>query len=240
MGARLEIESQTKMREIVFDTETTGIDPLMGERIVEIGCVELENLLPTGRVFHAYFNPERHVPDEVVRVHGLTNDFLADKPLFVTMAADLLDFLGDAVLVAHNASFDMGFLNNELKLCGFKAIDKSRVVDTLAMARRMAPGAPASLDALCKRFGIDNSDRTYHGALLDAKLLAGVYLELKGGRQPDLVLGDNATTEVIDAAQRIARPPRPHQPSPEELEAHVAFLKQIKDPLWAKIQSISA
>ena len=134
------------MREIVFDTETTGRDPLMGDRIVEIGCLELENLLPTGRRFHAYLNPERDVPEEVVRVHGLTNTFLADKPTFVTIAADLLDFMGEAVLVAHNASFDMSFLNHELKLCGFKPIDKSRVVDTLAMARRAAPGAPASLD----------------------------------------------------------------------------------------------
>lgn len=223
------------MREIIFDTETTGRDPLMGDRIVEIGCLELDNLLPTGRTFHAYFNPERDVPDEVVRVHGLTNDFLADKPLFVSVAADLLDFFGDAVLIAHNASFDMGFLNAELKLCGFKPIDKSRVVDTLAMARRMNPGAPASLDALCKRYGIDNSSRTFHGALLDAQLLAEVYLELKGGRQPDLVLGDTASGGEISEIERIARPPRPHHASAAELEAHQAFLKQIKDPLWAKV-----
>ncbi len=227
------------MREIVFDTETTGRDPLMGDRIVEIGCLELENLLPTGRRFHAYLNPERDVPEEVVRVHGLTNAFLADKPTFVTIAADLLDFMGEAVLVAHNASFDMSFLNHELKLCGFKPIDKSRVVDTLAMARRAAPGAPASLDALCRRFGIDNSNRTFHGALLDAQLLADVYLELKGGRQPDLVLGDTVGSAEISATQRTARPPRPHQASTEELEAHQLFLKQIKDPLWLKLAATS-
>lgn len=223
------------MREIVFDTETTGRDPLMGDRIVEIGCLELENLLPTGRRFHAYLNPERDVPEEVVRVHGLTNAFLADKPTFVTIAADLLDFMGDAVLVAHNASFDMSFLNHELKLCGFKPIDKSRVIDTLAMARRAAPGAPASLDALCRRFGIDNSNRTFHGALLDAQLLAEVYLELKGGRQPDLVLDGAVGSAEVDGIQRTTRSPRSHQASVAELEAHQIFLKQIKDPLWLKL-----
>jgi DNA polymerase-3 subunit epsilon len=227
------------MREIVFDTETTGRDPLMGDRIVEIGCLELENLLPTGRRFHAYLNPERDVPEEVVRVHGLTNAFLADKPTFVTIAADLLDFMGEAVLVAHNASFDMSFLNHELKLCGFKPIDKSRVIDTLAMARRAAPGAPASLDALCRRFGIDNSNRTFHGALLDAQLLAEVYLELKGGRQPDLVLDDTIGSAEVDRIQRTTRLPRPHQASAEELEAHQLFLKQIKDPLWGKLAATS-
>jgi DNA polymerase-3 subunit epsilon len=161
-------------REIVFDTETTGMDPLTGDRLVEIGCLELDNLIPTGRTFHKYVNPERDVPADAVAVHGITTDFLRDKPLFIDIAAELYEFLGDAVLIAHNAPFDMKFLNWELGQCGFKAIETSRVIDTLPMARRQAPGAPASLDALCKRFGIDNTKRKLHGALLDAELLAEV------------------------------------------------------------------
>jgi DNA polymerase-3 subunit epsilon len=223
-------------REIVFDTETTGMDPAKGHKIVEIGCVEIVNFVPTGRTFHHYINPERDVPAEVVAVHGLTGDFLSDKPPFVEIAADLVEFIGEAPLVAHNAGFDMKFLNAELVACGFRAYESSRVVDTLGLARRKAPGAPASLDALCKRFGIDNSNRTLHGALLDARLLADVYLELSGGRQAGLVLEENAETSVSDSqAVRVQRPPRSHAPNEAELAAHNVFLKQIKDPLWDKL-----
>ncbi len=231
------------MREIVFDTETTGLDPLKGHRVVEIGCVELVNHLTTGNHYQVYLNPERDMPAEAARVHGLTGEFLADKPIFTQIVDDFLAFIGDAPLVAHNAGFDMGFINAELTRAGFKKIDNARAIDTAAMARRKFPGAPASLDALCKRFNVDLSGRSLHGALLDAQLLAEVYLGLQGGRQPNLAI---LTEEKISTASgqlqpedapspREYRSPRPHAPSEDERAAHEAFLAQIKDPLWKRI-----
>ena len=186
------------MREIVFDTETTGTDPDRGDRIVEIGCVELIDLVPTGQTFHRYINPERDVPAEVVRVHGLTSDFLSDKAVFSdpTVVGDLLAFMGDAPLIAHNAEFDRRFLNSELARLNLEPIDKGRCIDTLAIARKRFPGAPASLDALCRRFDIDRSARDKHGALLDSHLLAAVYLELKGGRERRLSFLDAAEQDT--------------------------------------------
>lgn len=223
------------MREIVLDTETTGFKPEEGHRLIEIGCVELVNHVATGRNFHRYINPERDVPADAVAVHGLTAEFLADKPLFNDVAADFVAFIGDAPLVIHNAAFDMNFLNWELKIAGYPVMPRDRAIDTLMMARQKFPGAPATLDALCKRFGIDNSSRTYHGALLDAQLLAEVYLELRGGRQAGLALsagplGNGGTSIRID---RPYRDPRPHAPSEEELSAHAELLKKLKNPLWA-------
>ncbi len=225
------------VREIVLDTETTGLSPLKGDRLVEIGCVEIVNLLPTGNVFHRYINPERDVPEGASRVHGLTNDFLADKPVFAAEVDGFLEFIGEAPLVIHNAPFDMGFVNAELTRCGFRNLPMGRAVDTLPMARKKFPGAPASLDALCKRFGVDLSSRDFHGALLDARLLADVYLELMGGRQPDLVVTKSADVIITEApveatAQRSFRGARVHQPSPEEGAAHEAWLEKIKNPLW--------
>jgi DNA polymerase-3 subunit epsilon len=222
-------------REIVLDTETTGMDPAKGDRILEIGCLELVNLLPTGRTFHHYINPERDIPAEVIAVHGITEEMVRDKPKFIEIAADLVEFIGEDVIVAHNASFDLRFINAELLRCGFRAYDTSRSIDTVAIARRLSPGAPASLDALCRRFGIDNSNRTLHGALLDAQLLADVYLELRGGRQPDLVLDETAEDQSEAGAERKVRPARSHSASPEELAAHADFLKSIKNPLWEKL-----
>jgi len=184
---------EKNMREIVLDTETTGMDPFEGDRIVEIGCVELENHLPTGNHYHVYINPERDVPAEVVAVHGLTEEFLKDKPVFAEVYPDFLEFIGDAKLVIHNAAFDMKFINHHLTEMGAAAIPSPRVIDSLTMARQKFPGSPASLDALCKRFQVDNSSRTLHGALLDSEILAEVYLELLGGRQTGLILGDNDT-----------------------------------------------
>ena len=176
------------MREIVLDTETTGFEPAEGDRIVEIGAVELIGHIPTGRTYHQYINPKRSMPKEAFEVHGLGDEFLADKPVFSDIASAFLDFIGDAQLVIHNASFDMKFLNAELSWVNLPLIAMERAVDTLAIARRRFPGSPASLDALCRRFGIDNSARTLHGALLDSEILADVYLELIGGRQPDFAL----------------------------------------------------
>lgn len=221
------------MREIIFDTETTGFDPAEGHRIVEIGCVETLNLIPTGRTFHKYVNPERDVPAEAYAVHGLSTEFLKDKPIFAEIAAEFLDFVGDARLVAHNAEFDMKFINAELARLGFQSLPMSRSFDTVALCKKRFPGAQASLDALCKRFGIDNSNRTLHGALLDAQLLAEVYLELMGGRQPGLVLTETReATALTTAAQRTLRAPRPHAPTEDELAAHAEFLKKLKNPLW--------
>jgi DNA polymerase-3 subunit epsilon len=225
------------MREIVFDTETTGLDPLQGHRVVEIGCVELLNHIPTGKVFHAYLNPQRDMPTEASMVHGLTDDFLADKPLFAEVVDDFLSFIGDAPLVAHNANFDMNFVNAELTRHGFTKLAADRAIDTVMMARKMFPGAPASLDALCKRFNVSLADRKLHGALLDARLLAEVYLELRGGRQPDLAMGAEAAIETAETTQentRLYRAPRAHAPSEEELYAHEAFLAQIKEPIWKR------
>lgn len=221
------------MREIVLDTETTGLDPSSGHRIVEIGCVELINHLPTGQVFHKYVNPERDMPPEAFAVHGLSAEFLARHPVFAELAGELVEFLGEAPLVIHNAEFDMRFLNAELRRLGFAPLPMSRAVDTVAIARRRFPGAQASLDALCRRFEIDNSARTRHGALLDAELLAEVYLELIGGRQPGLELGAiSSGIRVAPPLPRTARPPRPHAPSPDEQEAHAAFLAKLKNPIW--------
>ena len=183
------------VREIVFDTETTGLSPEKGDRLVEIGAVELINHLPTGKTYHQYINPERDVPEEVVAVHGLTEEFLKDYPVFADIAADFIEFVGDdGILVAHNATFDMNFINYELKKIGREEYSFDRVIDTLEIARKMFPGAKNNLDALCKRFGVDNSSRTLHGALLDADLLAQVYLELLGGDEPSM-LGNTAVKE---------------------------------------------
>jgi DNA polymerase-3 subunit epsilon len=226
------------MREIVLDTETTGFDPKAGHRIVEIGCVELINHMPTGQNFQRYINPERDMPSEAQAVHGISGDFLADKPVFAEIVGDLLEFLGDSTLVIHNAEFDMKFLNAELARLGFPAIPMSRAIDTVIMARRKFPGAQASLDALCRRFEIDNSHREKHGALLDSELLAEVYLELIGGRQPGLELAaekkKSASGESVTLVRR-ARAPRPHAPTPEEETAHAAFLdKKVKNPIWRR------
>lgn len=222
------------MREIVLDTETTGLSPADGHRIVEIGCVELFNHVPTGEVWHRYINPERDMPMGAFQVHGLSEEFLAQHPVFAEHAGEFLDFIGDAKLVIHNAEFDMGFLNAELRLLGFPPLPMDRAVDTVKLARSRFPGAQASLDALCRRFGIDNSSRTKHGALLDAELLAEVYLELVGGRQPGFGLdaGKAARAVTVQLADRPQRPPRPHAASEAELAAHRVFLEKIEDPIW--------
>lgn len=227
------------MREIVFDTETTGLDPQSGDRLVEIGCIEMLNRVPTGAVFHAYFNPERSMPPEAEAVHGLSSAFLADKPRFAERAEELLAFLGEAPLVAHNAGFDFGFLNAELAMCQLPPVDRSRMVDTVAIARRKHPGAKLSLDALCSRYGIDRSHRVRHGALLDAELLAQLYVELMGGRQIGLELAAEVevretvvATPIRTAAVRTPRPARLHAPSAEELTRHAAFVEAIKGAIW--------
>ncbi|MBR0552979.1 DNA polymerase III subunit epsilon [Stakelama marina] len=223
------------MREIVFDTETTGLSFSGGDRLVEIGCVEMINRVETGRVFHAYFNPERAMPAEAFAVHGLGDSFLADKPLFAHQVEELLDFIGDSPLVAHNASFDFGFLNGELGKCARDHIPLDRMVDTLVLARSKHPGAKHTLDALCVRFGIDRSRRTLHGALLDAQLLAQVYVELTGGRQIGLgLVAESAPEPETSAVPRsVVRPARVFAPSAEELSRHAAFMEDIRDPLWA-------
>jgi DNA polymerase-3 subunit epsilon len=227
------------VREIVFDTETTGLSPAGGDRMVEIGCIEIYNRVETGRHFHAYFNPEREMPSEAEAVHGLTTIFLSDKPRFVEKADELLDFIEDSPLVAHNAAFDFGFLNFELERCGKSSVSVSRMVDTLTLARSKHPGAKHSLDALCVRFGIDRSQRVKHGALLDAQLLAQVYVELTGGRQIGLGLVAETSSVGIQESSgpvtiREPRPPRPHAPAAEELERHRAFIAQLVNPLWAR------
>ena len=229
-----ETTQQQAVRQIVLDTETTGLNPRGGDRIVELGCIELINLLPTGQQFHAYFNPERNVPEEVVRVHGLTEEFLRGHPLFAKRVDEFLDFIGDAPLVIHNAEFDMGFLNAELTRAEKTPLEMTRAIDTLTLARRKFPGSPASLDALCKRFGIDNSGREKHGALLDSTLLAEVYLELIGGRQPGLGLtvAERANASPQRIAKKAVREPRPHAPTEEELALHAAFVARLKNPLW--------
>ena len=221
------------MREIVLDTETTGRDPLKGDRIVEIGCIELVNLMQTGRHLHLYINPERDIPAEVVAIHGITNEMVANKPVFAEIAGEFMDFIGNDPLVIHNASFDMGFLNMELSRLGFTPMPASRAIDTLMMARQRFPGSPASLDALCKRFGIDNTNRSLHGALIDSDLLAQVYLELKGGREPGLGLTNQRQSLSIEQRQnRPVRPARPHQATPEELALHQAMVGKLKNALW--------
>ncbi|PTS84711.1 DNA polymerase III subunit epsilon [Sphingomonas sp. HMWF008] len=223
------------MREIVFDTETTGFSFSDGDRMVEIGCLEMINRVETGRTFHAYFHPERTMPAEAQRVHGLSDAFLADKPLFVQQVDELLEFLGDSPLVAHNASFDFGFLNGELQRCGRGTVGLHRMVDTVAMARMRHPGAKHSLDALCSRYGIDRSHRTLHGALLDAQLLAQVYVELTGGRQIGLGLVSEAVVEVAPSAPvtpAIVRPARVFAISDDDRARHAQFMKTVVNPLW--------
>jgi DNA polymerase III subunit epsilon len=228
------------MREIIFDTETTGFDPLTGDRMVEIGCIEMIGRVMTGNVYHAYFNPERAMPAAAEQVHGLSDRFLSDKPLFAHKVDELIAFLGDSPLVAHNASFDFGFLNTELQLCGRPPVSMERMVDTVALARVKHPGAKLSLDALCTRYGIDRSHRIKHGALLDAELLAHLYIELTGGRQIGLGLADDAAGAFGDAEthsirveiSRTYRAPRPHAASAEELARHAEFIGKINDALW--------
>ena len=225
------------MREIIFDTETTGLDPQSGDRLVEIGCIEMVNRVTTGATFQAYFNPDRTMPAAAEAVHGLSDAFLADKPHFHEHAAELLEFMGDSPLVAHNAGFDFGFLNAELAICGRPPVDRARMVDTVALARIRHPGAKNSLDALCSRYGIDRSHRTLHGALLDAELLAQVYVELTGGRQIGLELAaDQAealvSSVMVSETKRSFRPARAHGATEAELAAHAIFLESIKSPLW--------
>ncbi len=225
------------MREIVLDTETTGLDPAEGHRLVEIGCIELFNRIPTGREFHCYINPERDMPPEAEAVHGLSSGFLAKFPLFPDHVESFLEFVGDAPLIIHNAGFDLKFLNAELATHGRPLFPADRAIDTLSLARRKFPGAPASLDALCKRFSIDTSRRDKHGALIDATLLAAVYVELIGGKEPglDLMAGGISAGGNRMAAQRAPRPQRPARSfpvAPEEQAAHQSFIARIKNALW--------
>jgi len=229
------------MREIVLDTETTGFEPSEGDRIVEIGAVELFNHLPTGKNYHQYINPERKMPKEAFDVHGLGDDFLRDKPVFKAIAQDFLTFIGDAQLIIHNASFDMKFLNAELSWVNLPALPMARATDTLMLARRKFPGSPATLDALCRRFGVDNSGREKHGALLDSELLAEVYLELIGGRQPDFGLSpvQQAAATVTQVASDWRPRPRPTALPPRlteaESAAHTAFIDRLGDSaIWKK------
>ena len=227
------------MREVVFDTETTGLNPQTGDRLVEIGCVELVHRVPTGKTYHAYVNPERPMDAVAFQVHGLSDSFLANKPLFAELVEDVLDFLGDSPLVAHNAQFDFMFLNHELGACGRLHIPMARMVCTAQLARVRHPGAKHSLDALCTRYGIDRSHRVKHGALLDAELLAQVYVELTGGRQIGLGLADDHRAMALRAIEP-AKPvthfaPRAHTASTEELARHRAFLSKLTDPLWLDV-----
>lgn len=222
------------MREIILDTETTGLDPDNGHRIVEVACLELVNHLPTGRSYQSYVNPERDMPGEAFAVHGLSAEFLGDKPRFAEIADALMDFVGESPLVIHNAEFDIRFLNAELGKIERPLLTPDRVVDTLQIARQKFPGAPASLDALCRRFAIDNSAREKHGALLDVELLADVYLELIGGRQAGLQFSSSVQqSSILGASTRPPRPPRPHAPSAEELAAHAALVGELKNPIWS-------
>lgn len=221
------------MREIIFDTETTGLDPNDGHRVIEIGCVEVIDRLPTGAHFHTYINPERDVPDEAFRIHGLSTEFLRDHKRFHLIVEDFIAFIGDSQLVAHNAEFDMKFINWELENIGQRPISMARVVDTLAIARSRFPGQPNSLDALCKRLGVDNSNRDLHGALLDSEILAEVYLELRGGRQQGLDLSNRKSSIVQNASPKKERPKRQFPATEDELRAHLEFLEQrLKDPIW--------
>lgn len=229
------------MREIIFDTETTGFDPKSGDRLVEIGCVELIDRRETGVTFHAYFNPQRDMPAAAEAVHGLSIQFLSDKPLFATRVDELMEFLGDAPLVAHNAAFDFGFVNAELARAGRAALDMTRMCCTVQMARKLHPGAKHSLDALCTRYGIDRSHRVKHGALLDAELLAHLYIEMTGGRQIGLGLAASTASTTASAAaapaasrgtDRPFREPRPHMASAAELARHAEFVAGLNQPLW--------
>lgn len=232
-------------RQIVLDTETTGLDPLLGDRVLEVAGVEIVNLMPTGRVFHRVIDPERDVPPESTRIHGFTAEMLRGKPRFAEIAEALLDFLGDAPIIAHNAPFDFGFLDAELTRIGRPALDRARMVDSLEIAKKRFPGLPNNLDALCRRFGIDNSMRTSHNAVLDTQLLAQVYLELMGGRQPGLTLTAVALRPALPAAGLVPvetrpRTPRPIVPTAAEIEAHRAFVGRLKDPLWLQPPFVDA
>lgn len=228
------------MREIVLDTETTGMDPAQGHRIIEVGCVELLNHVPTGRTYQTYINPEREIDPDAIAVHGITNEKVKNQPTFAEIVGDLMDFIGDGKMVIHNAEFDVKFLNAELKPLGYKPIKVSDVTDTLYIARKKYPGQPANLDALCRRFNVDLSNREFHGALLDSQLLAQVYLELMGGRQHGLGLDQSAevlkTTEdgthAIARVEKVFRSARLFATPPEELEKHQEMLKKLKGHLW--------
>jgi DNA polymerase-3 subunit epsilon len=225
------------MRALVLDTETTGLDPLAGDRVIEVAAIEIVNLVPTGRQFHRLVDPERDIPPEASRVHGFTSEMLAGKPRFAEILPDLLAFLGEDPIIAHNAPFDFAFLDAEFARAGVPPLDRARMVDTLEIAKRRYPGLPNSLDALCRRFGIDLSARTTHNALLDVRLLAEVHLELMGGRQPGLALAVQAGAAVAagEAAAPAARTPRPIAVPPERLAAHEAFLRaKVKDALWLR------
>ena len=231
------------MRELALDTETTGLDALTGDRLGEIACIELVNHIPTGKTYHQYINPERDMPSGAFAIHGLSEEFLRGFPVFADIADAFLEFINDDPLIIHNAKFDMGFINAELRLLNHPLLPMSRSIDTVALARRRFPGAPASLDALCRRFDIDNSSRIKHGALLDAELLAEVYLEFWGGRQPDLSLtqDEDEKSNIDDAAavkrlnpKKALRPPRPHTALPDELAAHDAFLAKLNDSMWLR------
>jgi DNA polymerase-3 subunit epsilon len=233
------------MREIVFDTETTGLDPYQGHRLVEIGCIELVNRIPSGQVFHRYVNPDRDMPAEAFAVHGLSLEFLQDKPRFSDICEELIEFFGDAPLVAHNAAFDLGFLNAELERCKKILLTRDRLVDTLTLARRRHPGGSNRLDDLCARYGIDNSRRTKHGALLDAELLAEVYVELIGGRQASLILVETsheiATTRYRTSAAPQRPIPLPPRLSDAELIAHAAFIAGLGDKaIWLDYRTAAA
>lgn len=218
----------------MFDTETTGLDPLTGDRVIEVACLELHRDLPTGERLHLLIDPERDIPEEASRVHGMTRADLRGKPRFAEVSDELLAFMGDAPLVAHNAPFDFGFLDAEFARLGLPALDRGRMVDTLALAKARFPGLPNSLDALCRRFGIDLSERTSHNALLDCRLLADVYVELTGGRQRGLSLGDDGGLPGARYTFDGPHTPRLVQPSAKALEAHAAFLQRLKDPVWSQ------
>jgi DNA polymerase-3 subunit epsilon len=221
-------------RSVLFDTETTGLDPLAGDRVIEVAALELWNDLPTGRHFHALIHPDRPIHDDAVRIHGITLDSLLGKPRFAEVAEDLLAFLGDGKLVAHNAPFDFGFIDAELARLRLPPLGRDRMVDTLVLAKARFPGMPNSLDALCRRFGIDLSERTSHNALLDCRLLADVYVDLTGGRQRGLSLADNDQGALAVASYAAVGPrtPRLIAPTPLELAAHTAFVARMKEPLW--------
>lgn len=229
------------MRQLVLDTETTGLDPATGDRVIEIAAIEIVNLIPTGQSFHVLLDPEREVPEESTKVHGFTTEMLRGKPKFADIAEEFLAFLAGDQIVAHNAPFDFGFLDAELVRAGRPALDRSRMVDSLALAKKRFPGMPNSLDALCRRLGVDNSMRTSHNALLDVKLLAQVYLELMGGKQPGFMLSTQVAVPAVTLGGLTReRRPRPIRPSAAELEAHAAFLKKIKEPLWLKPPFVEA
>jgi DNA polymerase-3 subunit epsilon len=232
LAARAWRKREDVMREIVLDTETTGLDPGAGHRVVEIACIELSHHLPTGRRYQTYINPERDMPADALAVHGLTAEFLASHPRFEEIAAPLLGFLGEDRLVIHNAEFDLRFLNAEFARLGFAPIPIKRATDTVALARRRYPGAPASLDALCQRFAIDTSKRTLHGAMLDAELLGQVYIELLGGRQASMELNAASGPAAQSRGTTVARPPRPHAPSDEERAAHQVLVATLNQPIW--------